>query len=227
MTYPALDWAGIDTVLLDMDGTLLDLHYDSYFWLDHLPARLAQLRGQPESSVREQLLTHIRAIEGTLDWYCLDYWATQLQVDIMALKEEIKHKIQVRPHVAEFLQLTRQLGKKVVLITNSHPKGLSLKLEVTALDRWLDLIISSHEFNEPKEAQAFWHALVAREPFNPARALFVDDTVRVLDSARDFGIGHLLGIHQPDSQTPRRLEGYPAIDHFDELFPSLQAALRG
>lgn len=224
MTAPSLDWSRIDTVLLDMDGTLLDLHFDSYFWLDHLPARLAQIRGKPEQEIRAELYTHIRAIEGTLDWYCLDYWADQLQVDIMALKEEIKDKIQLRPHVAEFLQLLRDLGKKVVLITNSHPKGLDLKLEVTALDQWLDLIISSHEFQEPKEVQAFWTALLEREPFDPARALFVDDTERVLDSAKAFGVGFLLGIHQPDSQTPRRLDSYPAIDHFDELLPSLRAA---
>ena len=27
-----VDWDSIDTVLLDMDGTLLDLHFDNYFW---------------------------------------------------------------------------------------------------------------------------------------------------------------------------------------------------
>ncbi|MEC7663678.1 MAG: haloacid dehalogenase, partial [Pseudomonadota bacterium] len=26
----ALDWQNIDTVLLDVDGTLLDLHYDNF-----------------------------------------------------------------------------------------------------------------------------------------------------------------------------------------------------
>ena len=33
-----LNWSKIDTVLLDMDGTLLDLHYDSHFWLNVIPA---------------------------------------------------------------------------------------------------------------------------------------------------------------------------------------------
>ena len=28
-----IDWQSIDDVLLDMDGTLLDLHYDATFWL--------------------------------------------------------------------------------------------------------------------------------------------------------------------------------------------------
>ena len=34
-----IDWDRIDTVLLDMDGTLLDLHYDNTLWNELLPAR--------------------------------------------------------------------------------------------------------------------------------------------------------------------------------------------
>ena len=36
-----LNWSKIDTVLLDMDGTLLDLHYDSHFWLNVIPQQHA------------------------------------------------------------------------------------------------------------------------------------------------------------------------------------------
>jgi putative hydrolase of the HAD superfamily len=118
----------------------------------------------------------------------------------------------------------RGLNKKCLLVTNAHPQSLSLKLEVTALDRHLDLIISSHEFNQPKEAQAFWRALQAREGFDPARTLFIDDTARILASAQEFGIRHLLGIHQPDSQIARTLEGFPAIYHFAEIMPPLNSA---
>jgi putative hydrolase of the HAD superfamily len=85
----------------------------------------------------------------------------------------------------------------------------------------LDLIISSHEFNQPKEAQAFWQALQQHETFNPERTLFIDDTARILESARVFGIKHLIGIHQPDSQVARRMEAFPAIHHFSEIMPPL------
>lgn len=220
-----LDWNAIDTVLLDMDGTLLDLHFDNYFWLTHLPVRYAQLKGMAEADARAHLMARIKDQEGTLNWYCLEYWSALLDVNIRELKEEVKHKIQMRPHVQEFLSLLKRAKKKAILITNAHPQSLSLKLEITALDQWLDIIISSHEFNEPKEAQAFWQKLVERENFDPARALFVDDTVRILDSAKTFGIGHLLCIHQPDSQTARRIDSYPSIDHFDELFPALGACV--
>ncbi|NLD01354.1 MAG: haloacid dehalogenase, partial [Gammaproteobacteria bacterium] len=37
-----LPWAHIDTVLLDMDGTLLDLHFDNFFWLKYLPQCYAE-----------------------------------------------------------------------------------------------------------------------------------------------------------------------------------------
>ena len=40
-----LDWDSIDTVLLDMDGTLLDLHFDNHFWLEFVPHKYAELKG--------------------------------------------------------------------------------------------------------------------------------------------------------------------------------------
>lgn len=214
-----VDWAQIDTVLLDMDGTLLDLHFDNYFWLEHLPKRYAEIHNVDFATATARLNENIRQYEGTLQWYCLEFWSQQLDVDIRSLKTEIKHKIQIRPHVKEFLTRLRHHNKKCLLVTNAHPQSLSLKLEVTEIDKDLDIIISSHEFNQPKEAQEFWHALQAREHFDPARTLFIDDTARILESAKTFGIKHLIGIHQPDSRIARKLEGFPAIHHFDEIMP--------
>ena len=39
---PELDWTSIDTVLLDMDGTLLDLRFDNWFWQEHVPDALRE-----------------------------------------------------------------------------------------------------------------------------------------------------------------------------------------
>lgn len=216
-----INWDSIDTVMLDMDGTLLDLHFDNHFWLDYLPQRYAQIHNVDLATARQKLSGEIRQYEGTLQWYCLDFWSEALAVDIRSLKEEIKHKIQVRPYVGEFLTRLRKLGKKVLLVTNAHPQSLSLKLEVTQIDQWLDVIVSSHQFNEPKESQQFWRQLQAAEHFDPARTLFIDDTARILDSAKIFGIHYVLGIHQPDSQIQRRMDQHPAIYHFDEIMPPL------
>lgn len=214
-----VNWDLIDTVMLDMDGTLLDLHFDNFFWLDHLPLRYAQIHNLDLPTANAKLNADIRQYEGTLQWYCLEFWSQMLDINIRQLKEEVKHKIQIRPHVGEFLQRLRANGKKVLLVTNAHPQSLSLKIQVTQIDQWLDVIVSSHEFREPKESQKFWRELQAREKFDPERTLFIDDTVRILDSAKLFGIKYLLGIHQPDSQQERRMDQYPAIHHFDEIMP--------
>lgn len=214
-----IDWATIDTVLLDMDGTLLDLHFDNYFWLEHLPKRYAEHHKIALGTAKKELQQRIEEKQGSLEWYCLDYWSEALSLNIPQLKEEIKHKIQMRPYVELFLERLQNHSKHVVLVTNAHRSSVSLKLKMTPLNTHLDVVVSSHDYKFAKEQQEFWHVLQACEPFNPARTLFIDDSPSVLDSANRYGIAHILAIHQPDSQTPRRIEKYPAIAHFDEIMP--------
>ena len=215
-------WHTIDTVLLDMDGTLLDLHFDNYFWLHYLPERYAQTHGGGIDTAKAQLQAHYEAHHGTLNWYCLQFWGDTLQLNIRQLKEEVKHLISIRPFAVEFLQRLQQHRKRLILITNAHPQSLDLKLEITRIDQWLDMVISSHQLQYPKEEQAFWHGLQTLEYFDPTRTLFIDDSPRILQSAVDFGVGHVLGIRHPDSQQPPRdLSPFPAIDHFDELLHTL------
>jgi len=217
-----IDWQEIDTVLLDMDGTLLDLHFDDYFWLSHLPKRYADYHQVDGETANRHIRDHITKLQGTLEWYCLDHWSKLVNMDVPALKHEVKHKIQIRPHTEDFLQQLRNMGKETVLITNSHRRGLELKIELTRIDRWLDVVISSHDFGSPKEEQAFWHALIKQHPFDPKRALFIDDTPSVLRSAQNFGIEHLLCITSPNSQKPEKSpEEFMGVAHFDELISTL------
>lgn len=214
-----LDWRAVDTVLLDMDGTLLDLHFDSYFWLEHLPIRYAQLHRLAPEDAREWLHQRIIQEQGTLNWYCLDYWSEQLGVDIPALKREVADRIGFRPQVQDFLQRLRQRDVRSVIVTNAHRDSLSLKLQVTGLDTLVDAIICSHDFQLPKEDVRFWSLLQEIEPFNPDRTLLVDDSLAVLRSAERYGIAHLLSISRPDSQAPARsTDDFRAVDQFDELF---------
>lgn len=213
-----MDWQNIDTVLLDMDGTLLDLHFDTFFWLQHLPVRYAQLHSLDQAEARQWLHQRIREEQGTLNWYCLDYWSRELNVNIAELKREIRERIAFRPHVQDFLAHLRSENKRTVIVTNAHRDSLDLKLEETGLDRLVDRIISSHDYQVAKEEQAFWQQLQQEEPFDPARTLLVDDSLAVLQSARQYGIGHLLSIYQPDSQQPKReIDDFNAIEHFNEI----------
>lgn len=203
-----------------MDGTLLDLHFDNFFWLTHLPRRYAEHHNLCPDQSTTELHRRFNEKRGTLDWYCLEYWSSELSINIRALKEEIDHLIQERPFVQEFLRQLGASSKQRVLVTNAHPQSLDLKLAVTGINGQLDHIYSSHEFGQPKESQLFWRALEQRQQFDPNRTLFIDDSIDVLHSAKQYGIGHLLGINQPDSkQDPRAIEEFQSITHFDEIFP--------
>ncbi|SER69472.1 putative hydrolase of the HAD superfamily [Vreelandella subterranea] len=214
-----IEWSEIDTVLLDMDGTLLDLHFDSHFWLEHLPRRYVELHQLDEAS-QDTIRARIIGEQGTLNWYSLAYWSRELGVDIVALKREVQHLIGLRGDALDFLTWLKQAHPRVILATNADRASLALKLPLTGLENYLDAIISSEDVGAAKEEQAFWSALQRLEPFDPARTLFIDDNPQVLASARTFGIQYLLGIKQPDSQRPEKaLEEFVALDRFAQLLP--------
>ncbi|OUM33650.1 haloacid dehalogenase [Pseudomonas sp. 1239] len=219
---PSLTWHDIDTVLLDMDGTLLDLHYDNHFWLEHLPQRYAELHGISRAMAELEMQPLFERHAGSLNWYCLDFWSAELKLPVRELKLETADLIALRPDADTFLQAIRQAGKRVILITNAHRDSLSLKLERVALAPYFERLISSHDYGFPKEDQQFWSALHADTGFDPARSLFIDDTLAILRSARDFGVAHLLAVRQPDSRKgPRDTAEFAAQEDYRDLLQGL------
>lgn len=222
---PSLPWNAIDTVLLDMDGTLLDLHFDNHFWLQHLPQRYAELHGVSRALAEAELLPLFREHAGTLNWYCTDFWSRELNLSIRDLKREVAHLIALRPDADTFIQALRTAGKQVVMITNAHRDSLSLKLERIELAPYFDRLISSHDYGFPKEDQQFWHALQQDIRFTPARSLFIDDSLPILRSAGRFGVSHLLAVRQPDSQAgPKDTEEFAAVEDYRELLRDLKGS---
>jgi putative hydrolase of the HAD superfamily len=210
----------VHTVLLDMDGTLLDLHFDNQFWLEHVPQRYAERHALDPREARQWVYQRYREVEGTMQWYCIDYWTQALELDIAELKQELDHLIGVRPLALEFLHTARAAGKRLVLVTNAHAKSLALKLERTDLGRHFDVIVCAHDLGHPKESREFWDRLREREPFDLAHTLLIDDSLSVLRAARAYGLAHLLAVARPDSRAPaREIQEFPAIESFDEIMP--------
>ncbi len=215
-----VNWSHIDTVLLDMDGTLLDLHFDNHFWQQHVPLRYAEKHGIGIDAAKAELYPRFRALEGTLNWYCVDHWTQDLGLDIALLKQEVDHLIAVHPHVLDFLQAVRDAGKRLTLVTNAHMKALNLKLRVTPIGTFFDSIVSAHDLGLPKEHLPFWDKLQGIEPFDKQRSLLIDDSLPVLRSARTYGIAHLLAVKNPDSRgTAKDTQDFLAITSFKDLLP--------
>lgn len=211
----------IRTLLLDLDGTLLDLAFDTHFWLEVVPEYYGRKRGlSAEQALREQIQPRLRAAEGTLNWYCLDYWSRMLELDLSAIKSEHDERIAWLPGARDFLARQRAAGRRLVLATNSHPETLRIKDEKAAVRPHLDAMFSSHQFGAPKEHAEFWLRLANAEPFDPAHTAFIDDNPKVLQAARAAGIACVIAVTHPDSSRPPRSapEGFEHVAAVADIF---------
>ena len=215
------DWERVETVCLDMDGTVLDLRFDNLFWLEALPNRWAQARGIGLREAIELLTARFAARRGTLDWYCIDHWSEELDFDIAALKSELRAEIRYLPGAEEFLDRLRGLGKRVLMTTNAHPISLAIKNGHTGLGRHFDALVSSHEFGVPKESAQFWQRLAAHHRVDPGSTLFVDDSAAVVSAACAAGVAWVYQVLQPDSTQPPHApaDGVSGILRLGDLLP--------
>ncbi len=166
MTFP---WDDVTWVLLDMDGTLLDKHFDDYFWETLVPQEYARRQEMDLALARDLVFARYQKEEGTLNWTDIDFWSRELELDIPALKEGIRHLIEVHPDTEDFLKFLRQKEKRVALVTNAHYKTLSLKMNHTGLLGYFDEVVSSFDLGSPKEEVRFWEILHDRLHFDPNR----------------------------------------------------------
>lgn len=213
-----VEWSEVDTVLLDMDGTLIDLYFDNFLWNQRLPERVGATRGISVAAAREYLYAHMRGVPRPLDYYSLDYWSRYARLDIVELHRELSYLIVYRANASRFLRAVRASGRRTVLVTNAHPKSLAVKDARLDLTAELDAHYSAHAFGYPKQYGKFWSALTKCDPYDPSRTLFVDDDAAVLGAARETGIEQLLCVAKPDSREPKRSAlPFPVLDDFEEI----------
>ena len=222
-----LPWQDIETVLLDMDGTLLDLHYDNDFWLNILPGIYAEKNSLPLDETRIMLADTFRSTLGTLEFYCIDHWSERLDLDVASLKAQHTDNIQYLPHAEAFLTALSEFPTqpRVILTTNAHRKVYEIKNQKLGLDKHLEAVFCANELGAPKESSQYWHSLQKLFPFSPRRSLLVDDNQNVLRTAKDYGIAHLVMPLIPDSKKPPQIhrDEFNAIQSLEEIFPAHDA----
>ncbi len=215
---PDFSWDAIDTILLDMDGTLLDSYFDDFFWEEYVPRAFAEANNLSPQDARKVLLSRYQSVEKTLQWADLDFWSEQLDLDIPELKCKIDHLIQVHPYVIDFLQFIDATGKDLYLVTNAHSKTLKIKLGKTTIGPYFKRIIPAEEVGDAKEQPPFWQKLEKMLGFDRTRTVLVDDNANVLQAAHDYGLQHLVYVAKPSSRLPVRYSPtFPSIVYFKEL----------
>ncbi|MBF0318436.1 MAG: HAD-IA family hydrolase [Nitrospirae bacterium] len=213
-------WSEITHVLLDMDGTLVDKYFDDYFWRHLVPEKYAEKHGITFGAAKEELFVKYKAREGTLSWTDIDFWSNELNLDIPALNEQVRHLLEAHPHVEDFLTALRIHKKTVVLATNAHYKTIAFKMKKTELGKYFDKVITSSDMGYPKEDQGFWINAQRAIGFDKQHTMFIDDTLDVAQSAARFGIKYVLIKHMASSRENGEYTGtLPYINDFKELLP--------
>jgi len=213
-------WAEVTHVLIDMDGTLLDKYFDDFFWGHLVPEKYAEMNDISFGKAQELLYSKYRHHERTLNWTDIDFWSAELGLDIPALKEQLRHLIDVHPYVLDFLSHLRNHRKTVVLATNAHYKTVTLKMRKTAIGHYFDRVITSADMGYPKEDMRFWERAQKALRFEKETTMFIDDTEDVLVTARSFGIKYVIlkGIAS-SKEPPKGSDDFLKVNLFSELFP--------
>lgn len=208
-------------IMFDMDGTLLDLAFDDYIWLDRVPRIWAQQQQCDLAQAYDFLKQFYQKYQGTLDWYSTAFWQQQLDINVLDLQIRHRERIQARPYCFELLAQLQQRRIECWIVTNADCNTLNLKLQQIPLQPYFRHCISSEQIGFPKEDRRFWQILQQRFPFEPQQCMFIDDNYAVLDSARQFGIGQLFSISEPNSAQPRTWQ-QPQYRHLQRLDDLLQ-----
>jgi 5'-nucleotidase len=208
----------IKYVLLDMDGTLLDKYFDDFFWEHLVPEKYAEKHAMTFGRAKKELTEKYKFHEGTLNWTDLDFWSKELDLDILALKEQIQHLIEVHPHVENFLKMLKVHRKKVFLVTNAHYKSIELKFRKTSIGKYFDSVLASFDVGYPKESLKFWEKAEKLLKFDKSETLFIDDTEEILKTAKTYGIRYILYKSRSNSKVkPKGSNEFMHINDFDEL----------
>ena len=222
-----LDWNRIDDVLLDMDGTLLDRHFDNFFFEEALPRRYAALHGLLFEEARDRLMAMYRSVEGDLAWTDLHYWSKRVGIDVAAMHRELDYMIGFLPGAEEFLRFLKQIGKRVTVVTNAHEAGVLVKVARTGLDRHVDRILDAFQVGYLKMRSEYWPNCQRLVGFDPARSLYMDDDEGCLIAARQFGIAHLIHSAKSSSRLPPTpLAQFVSVSNFSLLVNGRPSAPR-
>ena len=209
-----MKWDLIETFFLDMDGTLLDLAYDNYFWHEHIPNLYSKREKTTFKEAKIIFEDMYKKKRGTLEWYSIDYWSDILNINLKLEILNTKNRITIFPNTVEFLQTLRKNKINTILITNCPRDMLDIKITQTKLWSYFNKIVSSHDYGFAKETENFWDILNKNIIYNKEKTFFIDDNENVLKFAEKNGIKNLISINYPDSRKEKQIiDNYTSIDN--------------
>ena len=211
-------WDSIETVLLDMDGTLLDRHFEDFFWDELVPRRYATKHRLPLAAAKEKLKTIYQSKLNTVYWGDIAYWEKRLDLRLWGLRYQTQHLVRMHPHTMRFLKFLKQRKKKVYLVTAALRADVDFKLSTNAIGCYFDGIFSEFEIGASKKSVVFWEKLQRLIGFKKNSTMVADDEASVLKAAKKYGIKWIvLKKTFSSKKEPRASDEFISVRHFDDI----------
>lgn len=215
-----IKWSEIDTVLLDMDGTLFDRHYEDYFWEVEIPKQYAIKTGMTFKEAKALVMELYFKQEKSLNWSNVEYWEKELGLELWNLRFQLKHLVKLHPHTLRFLRFLKKQNKKIYLVTASPQRDIEFKLGHSKIFEFFDGVCTAHEFNLPKQDILFWKKLQKKLKYSCNRTLFVDDKEDMINAAELSGIKWIIFKSKFSSKLPPKIpKKMLYVHHFDDIIP--------
>jgi HAD superfamily hydrolase (TIGR01549 family) len=211
----------IKVVSFDMDGTITDLSFAGSVWFEGLPRLFSEKRGISFEEAVAFLKTEYDKIgKERLEWYDLSFWTKKLR--LAASPEEILNSYQDRvktfPEVFEALQILKEKGFRLIVLSNARREFLDLELEKTGTRNFFEKTFSStSDFGLTKKTTEIYQKVCSFCGVSPSEMLHVGD-----DWNFDFCIPKNLGIKAFHLDRTRVRSGEAVVHDLKELVESIR-----
>ena len=183
--------------MLDIDGVLLDQNFDNLFWGELVPLELSKVQNISIEKAKNEIYKTAEKVKGTMPWYELKFWESKYNLNLVNVALNNSTKITFLPKAEDTLKKLADLDKRIILMTNCDRRLLNIKASIVSFMKYVDGCVSCVEIGAVKENQDFWGPAFKLFNIHAEKSLFVDDNIKIVNSAIKAGIYNSFQVLEP------------------------------
>lgn len=178
----------VTTVIFDIGKVLVEFNWQSYIKSFGYPDTINEELGKTifESPKWKERDRGDRAEEEYKEMFISE--APHLKNEIIALFENIVNIVEPYSFSEEWVKAIKKQGKKVYLLSNYSKTSYEHDMLKFDFLKHVDGGVISYEVNHVKPEVEIYQYLIEKYHINPLEAVFLDDVIENLETARSIGI---------------------------------------
>jgi len=213
--------ASIKVISFDLDGTLSDYRFVDSVWFEGIPQLYSVEKGVPFEDAKKVVKREYDKVgKERLEWYDLHYWIRKFDLNVapQELLRSFEYRIEIYPEVPKVLGELKQMGFRLIIVTNARREFVELELRKTEIENYFDRVFSStSDFGLVKKTVNLYRRVCSILEISPEEMIHVGD-----DRNFDFHVPRRLGILAFHLDRTGKHKGKLVIHGLEELNKKLQ-----